>query len=63
MDMHCRAGPESERNIEIALTVRQGWQKCAVDRGDFTATMCFKSVSLHSGPRDEPVLTIDARRN
>ena len=55
---------------EIALTVHQGRQKCAVDRGDFiaklgihdrySATMCFKSVSLHSGPIDEPVLAVDA---
>ena len=49
----------------------EGWQKCAVDCGDFVAksgghdrcstTMCFESVSLHSGPIDEPVLAIGAR--
>ena len=57
----------SKRNIEIALTVHQGRQKCAVDCGDFvtrhdccSTTMYFKSVSLHSGPIDEPVLAIDA---
>ena len=56
---------------EILLTSRQGWQKCAVDHGDFVAKsrkhdrcsviVCFKSLSLHSGPTDEPVLAINAR--
>ena len=42
-----------------------------VDHGDFAAksgrhdrcstTICFKPVNLHSGPRDEPELAVDAR--
>ena len=54
----------------MAITVCQGRQKCAVDHGDFVtksgrhdccfATMYFKSVCLHSGPIDEPVLAADA---
>ena len=62
---------QSERNSKIALTIRQGQRKCAVDSRDFIATsvrhdccsstMCFQSVSLHSGPIDEPALHVDAR--